>query len=372
MRVGIIGKGLAGVLTGLVWKKYFPDAEVDMYYDSSQPTEPVGSGSWPNLLQLLGDVADQHPTLWRTWDSMGWDSTPKTGILYEGWGKNHRWFHEFAINSFAMHFNPKKFQEDICSSGIFNMIEQRVTPSDVDATYVYDCGGSPTNYEDYFILPNPLNSVILAELPPTNSTVTRTVATPDGWCFVIPLRSCTTLGYLYNSTCTKTETAEENFRDLFKVAEFTGHRSFANYCAKTPVDKEGRVFLNGNKYFFIEPMEASSITGYLVWLEYTLQYIWGARSKEYIMENNLRKIKENANFLLYHYLHGSKYKSTFWKYVETLTVDDPELYNKIDEGEYYKWNRSEGYSYYSFISLMSAHHNLVGNDYETLLKTNWR
>ena len=178
-------------------------------------------------------------------------------------------------------------------------------------------------------------------------------------------------GYLYNSTCTKTHTAEENFRDLFKVAEFTGKRSFANYCAKTPVDSAGRTFLNGNKYFFIEPMEASSITGYLVWLDYTLQYINGRLSREEIMERNLRMIKENANFLLYHYMHGSKYDSPFWKYASTLRVDDPEMYARIADGDHCKWSILNGYSYYSFISLMSCHHNMVGNDYESLLKTNW-
>ena len=156
------------------------------------------------------------------------------------------------------------------------------------------------------------------------------------------------------------------------MAEFTGHRSFANYCAKTPIDSVGRTFLNGNKYFFIEPMEASSITGYLVWLEYTLQYIWGVKTREDIMEENLRKIKENASFLLYHYVHGSKYDTTFWKYAKSLTVDETSLYDKIEEGDYQKWREVEGYSYYSFLSVMSAHHNLVGNDYESLLKTNWR
>ena len=369
MRVGIIGKGLAGVVTALVFKKHFPEAEVEMFYDSKQSTEPVGSGSWPNILDLLDGVVDKHPSFYPTWWNNEWDATPKTGILYKGWGKTDEWFHDFGLNRFAMHFDPQKFCNTICDSGLFKVTEKRVTPDDIDADYVYDCGGSPSNYDDYITLKNPLNRVLLAELPPTMGNVTGTIATPHGWCFVIPLKNRTSLGYLFNSDITSDRTAVRDFRKEFGVGKILDRRSFKNYCAKTPTD--GRTFLNGNKYFFIEPMEASSVTGYLVWLEKTLRYINGEAELDTIVEENQQLIKENANFLLYHYVHGSKYNSPFWEYAQTLTVDDQKLHDKIEVGDFCTWKSIRNYSYYSFLSLMVTHHKLVGNDYESILAEKW-
>ena len=62
-RIGIIGKGLAGVITGLIWKTHLPECEVTIYHDGS-PIEPVGSGSWPNILRLLNEVGWYHPKHW--------------------------------------------------------------------------------------------------------------------------------------------------------------------------------------------------------------------------------------------------------------------------------------------------------------------
>ena len=53
MKVAIIGKGLAGILTAMAWKAHVPSSEIEIYYDPDAPIEPVGSGSWPNLLDLI-------------------------------------------------------------------------------------------------------------------------------------------------------------------------------------------------------------------------------------------------------------------------------------------------------------------------------
>ena len=350
MKVSIIGKGLSGILTALIWKAQHPNVELELFYDKSIPTEPVGSGSWPNLLALLNDISYRCPQYTSDWNDSLWQSTPKVAIRYEGWGKKDSWAHGFGYNNTAMHFDPQEFQDYFCNSGIFNVTEKHVEYDDIDADYIYDCGGSPfsgrecssQSIDSYIELENPLNRVLLAELPPTMGNVTGTIATPHGWCFVIPLKNRTSLGYLFSSDITSDRTAVRDFRKEFGVDKILDRRSFKNYCAKTPTD--GRTFLNGNKYFFIEPMEASSVTGYLVWLEKTLRYINGEADLDTIVEENQQLIKENANFLLYHYVHGSKYKSPFWKYAQTLTVDDQKLHDKIEVGDFCNWKSIRNYS----------------------------
>ena len=270
MKVAIIGKGLAGILTAMAWKAHYPATEIEIYYDPDAPIEPVGSGSWPNLLDLITEFQTTNPECWPTWREGEWDQTVKTGISYKGWGQD--WFHDFGINRVAMHFDPKMFCDDM--SQYFKCIPKRVGYN-IDADYIYDCGGSPfsgrecssESFDRYTLLQNPLNRVLLAETDPYTSVycTTDSIATKDGWSFVIPLQSRTSVGYMFNSDITTDEEALDNFAEQFGEHKLIGYRSFHNYMANNPV-MDGRIFMNGNKYFFIEPLEATSITGYLVWI----------------------------------------------------------------------------------------------------------
>jgi len=384
MKIAIIGKGLAGITTAMIWKAQYPNTEVEIYYDPDQDIEPVGSGSWPNLLDLINDYHISNPECWPTWRDADWDQTVKTGISYEGWGGND-WFHDFGINKVAIHLNPKKFCDDM--SRHFKCIPKKVGYN-IDADFIYDCGGSPfsgrecssQSIDSYITLQNPLNRVLLAETDPYSRVycTTDSVATKDGWCFHIPLQSRTSVGYMFNSDITTDEEALDNFAEQFGEHKLIGYRSFHNYCAKNPV-LEGRIFLNGNKYFFIEPLEATSITGYMVWADRTLRYIMRGDNLKDIVEINQRDIQENANFLLYHYAHGSKYDTPFWDYAKSLYKPDKVFDNIIDEakrGEY-SWKqlthgRAYNYSYFSFPSVVATYCNMeTQQDYKSLLKNNW-
>ena len=384
MKIAIIGKGLAGITTAMIWKAQYPNTEVEIYYDPDQDIEPVGSGSWPNLLDLINDYHISNPECWPTWRDADWDQTVKTGISYEGWGGND-WFHDFGINKVAIHLNPKKFCDDM--SQHFKCIPKKVGYN-IDADFIYDCGGSPfsgrecssQSIDSYITLQNPLNRVLLAETDPYSRVycTTDSVATKDGWCFHIPLQSRTSVGYMFNSDITTDEEALDNFAEQFGEHKLIGYRSFHNYCAKNPV-LEGRIFLNGNKYFFIEPLEATSITGYMVWADRTLQYIMRGDNLKDIVEINQRDIQENANFLLYHYAHGSKYDTPFWDYAKSLYKPDKVFDNIIDEakrGEYswkqLTYGRAYNYSYFSFPSVVATYCNMeTQQDYKSLLKNNW-
>ena len=381
MKVAIIGKGLAGILTAMAWKAHYPATEIEIYYDPFSPIEPVGSGSWPNMLDLITEFQTTNPECWPSWREADWDQTVKTGISYKGWGKD--WFHDFGMNRVAMHFDPKKFCDDMARN--FKCIPKRVGYN-IDADFIYDCGGSPFSgrectsetWDRYTLLQNPLNRVLLAETDPYTRVycTTDNVATKDGWCFVIPLQSRTSMGYLFNSDITTDEEALENFQEQFGEAKVTGWRSFHNYCAKNPV-MDGRIFMNGNKYFFIEPLEATSVTGYMVWIERTLQYVMGNATLKDIVADNQRDIQENANFLLYHYAHGSEFNTPFWDYAKGLYKSCRVFDNIIDEAKLSKWRhmangRAYNYSYFSFLSVIATYCNMeTKQDYKALLKNNW-
>ena len=390
MKVAIIGKGLAGILTAMAWKSHVPSSEIEIYYDPDAPIEPVGSGSWPNLLDLITQFEERSPESWSSigpmlynnWRDAKWDQTVKTGISYSGWGGKD-WFHDFGINRVAMHFDPKMFCDDM--SQYFKCIPKKVGYN-IDADYIYDCGGSPfsgrecssESWDRYTLLQNPLNRVLLAETDPYTRVycTTDNVATKDGWCFVIPLQSRTSMGYLFNSDITTDEEALENFHEQFGEAKVTGWRSFHNYCAKNPV-MDGRIFMNGNKYFFIEPLEATSITGYMVWIERTLRYILQGASIQEMVADNQRDICENANFLLYHYAHGSKYDTPFWDYAKSLWKPTDTWNNILKDAKQGNWkHRVQGtaynYSYFSFLSVIATYCNMeTQQDFKSLLRNNW-
>ena len=325
MKIAVLGKGLAGVLTALHWKAL--DAEVELYYDKDIPTEPVGSGSFPGLTGFLADTFG-----WSlNWENNTFHATPKMGIMYEGWGKKGNWFHPFNFNEVGMHFDPQAFTESMCHTGLFPTIQKHIESyDDIDADYIYDCIGFPKDYTDYSMLTNPLNKVMLANMPnPEYIPWTRTVATPDGWCFVIHLDDRVQYGYLYNDTITTDAEAEMNFRNQFGIDSVSKTFPFRNYCANNPVI-DGRIFLNGNRFFFIEPMEATSVAGYIQWIYETMDAIHGKQTIEDAIQNMHRSICQNANFILYHYQYGSVYDTPFWEYAKSIYIEDHELQNIID------------------------------------------
>lgn len=165
---------------------------------------------------------------------------------------------------------------------------------------------------------------------------TRSVATPDGWTFVIPNTTETTsYGYLYNSDITPLETAQTNFSELFGK-EFpneikTVNLPFESYLAKEPlrIDSNGRkIILNGNRLAFLEPMEATAIAFYLSVARMTFDWVVnqssGQLSQKAELAKNYFKINSHHHelhtFILWHYTRGSVYDTPFWREAQTKTT----------------------------------------------------
>jgi hypothetical protein len=340
-KIVIIGGGSAGVWTALHYGYWTQDKdiEVELIYDREIDPFPVGQGTTLDVVKLL-------------WLACGTDwyhneirATPKLGILYENFSKeNPKIYNTFPFDLIAMQADPKYLQKYILNSGLFAVKERNVTDLDtVDADVIFDCRGN-TDKDDieYESLYCPVNSVLLAisTMHDNAQNWTRTVATPDGWTFVIPNTTDTTsYGYLYNKDITHLETAKTNFSELFGK-EFpnemkTFNLSFESYMAKEPlrIDSNGRkIILNGNRLAFLEPMEATAIGFYLNVAKVTFDWIINEHKDEFIMNDITSQINkiihELHTFISWHYVRGSVYDTPFWREAQVETTAMFEKPNK--------------------------------------------
>lgn len=332
MKIVVVGAGNGGCFTALHlgWHtRNNPDVEVELIYNPERSPEIVGQATLVDAPCLLWAATDFN------WYDNPIHATFKSGILYEGWGKvNDKICHSFPANTMAMHYCPWEMQNLVLNSGHFKVIEDEVDPYEIDADYIFDCRGKPDDFSDYEELKNPINACILAEpnWDTTKSLWSRHVATPDGWTFVIPTFSSSPshkycVGYCYNSNISTKEDAENNFLNMFDV-NVTKHVDFKNYITKNAV-VDDRVFKNGNRLFFLEPMESSSNQAYIAWVRLIYFHIFQFKNSN-LNNSIIEYIKQLQNFVLWHYQYGSKYDTPFWDYAKTFTIDDPRFYEIKD------------------------------------------
>ena len=336
MKITVLGRGNAGCLTALYYSYYTrnqKDIHIELIHDPDIPPEKVGQAT----------VLEPPGLLWKAlginWYDNPIDATPKLGILYEYWGKkNHKFFHPFPLNDITLHYTPSKLQDVILESEYFNVEEKHINDyNQIDSDFIFDCRGRHTNkQDDYYNLINPVNSVLLGESNSKECDInwTRAVATPDGWTFVIPKTTQnTSYGYLYNDKITSIEEASANFEKLFDFSkgeiEKKTSLKFNNYIAKRPIIDD-RIILGGNRLFFLEPLEATAIQAYLFWAQRTFWWIIDKRSNPNFATQELYKYTTQLqNFILWHYVFGSKYNTPFWRYAQEFTINDDEFHKIV-------------------------------------------
>ncbi len=312
MKITVVGAGNAGCWTALHLAYYCQNQfEVELIYDPSVPAEPVGQGTLPGATNLLWN------SLGCNWFNNPIEATPKTGILYEGWGKKKEsYFHPFPLNIVAMHYEPSKLHKAILGSKLFSVKEEKVKDcADIDSDYIIDASGKPENFEEYQQLDNPINCCLAGRTSTSNRKHilwTRSIATPDGWCFVIPNNDGSeSYGYLFNSEWTEEKEAMKNMSEYVQI-ENTKKINFKNYLAKQPI-KDERVIKAGNKHFFLEPLEATALKAYSHWSRLIYDYMVTKTLTSNDCTNKFNKyIKQTETFVAAHYAFGSKYDSKFW------------------------------------------------------------
>jgi len=321
MKITILGAGNAGCVSLLHFYYYQnfinEKLELELIYDKNIDPVPVGQGTNLTVSELV-------------WRSLGinilskksFSFTVKHGIMYENWGKKKKdFFHPFPFGLYAYHQEPAEFQkfvlENVKNVKIIDTGLKKY--SDIDSDFIIDCTGTPKSLKNYETLVNPLNHVLLSTLPVEDYDYTKTTATPDGWCFQIPLKDKVSLGYNFNSKITTIKKAEKNFKDIFGVTQVHKHFEFKQYIAKEPISKDERVCLNGNKLFFLEPLEATAIGSYIFVCKFLFDYLFLNNFNKDQANNAIKEyMYKIERFILLHYANGSKYNTKFWTHAKGL------------------------------------------------------
>ncbi len=330
-RIAVIGAGNAGCLTALHFYFHGRDKfEIELYHSPEKhPIERVGQGTTLRVAILISSMFGSN---WYSNNNIG--ATFKTGILYEGWGKSKdEIFHPFPMSNVAVHYVPQKLSDAVLKSGLFKVKQQTINDpeKEIDSDWIIDCRGRHNRDRDnYQSLVNPLNTCLLSRKEGRDSDLiyTRTVATPNGWTFVVPNTDSVSYGYLYNNNITSKEDATEDFLERFNLPEIDGDLTFENYVAKNIFVGE-RTILNGNKCAFLEPLEATATGFYLNVCRNIWDYIHEVQTREHTNQNVRNSIFEIEKFILWHYQFGSKYDTPFWKYAKSLPFKTDDKFNNI-------------------------------------------
>ena len=351
-KITILGAGNAGCISALTLleSKYEHKnsniGEIEIIHDPSAPIEKVGQGNTVNVHELIFKMLDLN---W--FDRNTIQATPKTGIRYKNWGsKNHNFFHPFQEGSIACHYIPHLFCKEVLNLDYFKVKEDKILElNDIDSDFIIDCRGKSLNScEDYNTINNPLNSALLYQDFNSSSIINYTdcVATPHGWTFIIPNINSTSYGYLFNERVTQYSEAEKDFASRFSVEGHFTKLKFKNYLAKN-IWHDSRTILNGNRYCFIEPLEATSTTIYKQISENLILYINNLCNKEDVNDRSEQLVKECAYFINRHYKFGSKFDTPFWNYASNISTPDSPKYENIireishwdslDLANYYFW-----------------------------------
>lgn len=350
-KIAIIGAGNAGCLTAIY--AYLRHKEqidkITIYHDPSFPIEKVGQGTTVTVANAINsffrlDFIENNSI----------KSTRKEGTMFINWGKKkEKIFHPFPQSQIGIHYIPALLSKKVLESGVFEVIEKNIKnpEEEVDADFIVDCRGRFNRDKKlYDSLINPLNSVLITrrEVEP-DLFYTKSVATPDGWTFIIPNIDSTSYGYLYNNNITTVQEASSNFMQMFHFNP-QDHQidcfDFENYIAKDCFQGE-RTALNGNRLCFLEPLEATSTSFYMDVAGAIFDHIFYDIDKKICNQNIHNQMKKLQDFILWHYQFGSKFDTPFWEYAKSLPFNP-------DSGFHYQIDCANEYDYDEMVRKLST------------------
>jgi hypothetical protein len=326
MKIAIIGKGTSAIITALTCIKF--NHKVSIFYDPEISHIDVGESTTPHIQKLVLDALGLsiHELV-----DMGIYSY-KMGINFVNWGSGESFHHNFSNNNIGTHFNTQsfnKFINDYLKDNNFvkyfpekvevlNLNDDYVEINDNNIfDFVIDCSGWVSNsseieyHEPVF---ESVNSVLLFKEELTEYTEilhTLHLATEDGWQFGLPFPKQNILkcGYLYNNKyISEEEVKNKNPKDYKN--KFSWEPRYAKELLQ-----HSRFALNGNKLFFLEPLQALSLYYTSLFAKFICQYLSEDLSYENFKNINSKYLYEMWAYqisLAYHYNFGSTHKSEFW------------------------------------------------------------
>lgn len=341
MRIAVLGGGTAGTMAAVQVTWAFPAAELVHVVDSRIPIIGVGESSTPAVPRWLEQVGG--PGFAELQARCG--STRKRAGRFERWGTRHASFlHRFQpTGEVAYHFDAGRLVDVLGERIRGQRIDAHVTA--VESTgrsatvvleggtrlaydYVIDARGFPPQDDPDLVHLSciPTNAALVQFASPIGDPeVTRNVARPHGWVFVIPLADRTGTGYIHDATVTPRAEVEADYDALLREEGITpiGERRllrFPNFARRTTFD--GAVMRVGNAASFTEPLEALSLGTAIFQLRSFTQWVrnndsWPRRDPDPLRlhafnEGLLSFVRRNAIFLGWHYCAGSPWETPFW------------------------------------------------------------
>ena len=345
MKVAVVGAGTAGLYCIIELLESLPEfAKIDLIH--SNVIDPLGVGesslvSFPHALSCGVDYMHHF-------DSEELGSTLKYGVQFKNW--NSVGFIPFASGSYGIQFDTTKlpqfiiprlhemypnFTERLRTVKEIKSLGKKVSVDGTEYDFVVDCRGYPEDYSDYVITDKVyLNSgIVVKSHTPGDWEYTYHIAHEHGWMFGIPLKDRTGWGYLYNSNVTSQLEAQSSLIDILQEYQIEFHSrdcrefSFKNYYAKSIVNEDGNIFLNGNRALFLEPIQATSLGCYGLINGMIIDKI---TDNKYDNQKYLSIMEEVIMFINMHYLNGSDFDTPFWKMASESAKD---MFNPD-----YQWN----------------------------------
>jgi len=294
------------------------DWDIEWAYDPDIPAVSVGEGTTlvtpHTLLKNLG---------WNWLDIKDLGFTPKTGIYKENWGGCNKYTHSFPLGNTGMHFNAVGFQDKVFNtlkdSNRITLIEENLTGyENLDTNFVMVCSGSPKKSDDFNYHDEiPVNAAYVTQCFWDNPrfTDTLTIARPYGWVFAIPLKNRCSIGYLYNKNINNLEEIKKDVLNVFndldlEPSDVTNSINFNNYSRK--VNYTGKVVYNGNASFFLEPLEATSLSTAEKVYRYAFDMWYNQLTCHRANEKFNAEIKDVKAMICLHYMAGSIFNTPFW------------------------------------------------------------
>jgi hypothetical protein len=239
----------------------------------------------------------------------------KTGVMKTGFNKDY--FQSFDLANISCQFNSLDLINYLKTHNS-NIKYSNIDRNKIDSDYILDTSGKPkldTNYE--IIKDIPVNTALGIKIAwdRPNFDYTSINARPNGYISCIPTGNYLFVTYIFNSEISNNSEILQDLQ-LFLTQSKISYNvldykllNFDNYYRKET--KENNTFYSGNSAFFIEPFEATSLSGILRLNAFALEFI-NKTVPNYPTQDYLSYIKECTEMILIHYLSGSVYDTPFW------------------------------------------------------------
>lgn len=360
MKVAIIGKGTSSIIQACVCLLH--KFEVEIFYDPDIPPVSVGESTTPHFPNLLNNA------LGLKMEDMIRDNlmSQKRGVTFINWGCGTPWIHGFGghppdanngVGSF--HFDTvilnKYLNDRLEEKGVVYKPERVTSIIDNDDhvlvnnkkyDFVVNCTG--WNYDHTKSITPTFHTVNAGYLyrdddfEVADGLISKDLtvhnATEDGWEFNLPFpkENVVRKGYLFNSNYISPDEVKqklENKGKKGKIIQWSPKR--ARFILESK-----RVAANGNRLFFVEPLQAYSILMYVEFANQICEYLSSKPDKTKRCIYNLKYERLMIAYeqeLAFHYQYGSTFKdSLFWqdkqKEAKTVTYYHPSAgINNLEE-----------------------------------------